>query len=186
METLLVSTFDTNQIGSQEFIHSFRMEHLQEKDEHVIVEVIKRTLMSFPDEGEVLASTLRRLPNFFKCYEKPGSSYLVIKDSAARSLLGGVGLQPFAGLDPAEGIAEIRELVVDTPFRGLGLGRKLLQLAIHDAARKGYKRIYLEATSQMKHAQTLFQRTGFRPIDSSATRSQTGSSFPSYFVLESL
>ncbi len=169
-----------------ELTHSFRLEHLHPRDEEPVVDMIKRTLMKFSDEGQVLASTVRRLPRFHESYQRHGASYLVIKDGAARSLLGGVGILPFAGLDPSEGIAEIRELVVDTPFRGLGLGRKLIEMAIRKAAAMGYKRIYLEATSQMKHAQALFQRSGFRPIDSPKDSKTQNSDFPCYFVLESL
>jgi putative acetyltransferase len=184
MEILSTPELDFPSARPIELAHSFRLESLQASDEGSMVDMIKRTLMSFPDEGEVLAGTLRRLPNFYQSYQRAGSSYLVIKDAAARAILGGVGLQAFAGLDPSEGLAEIRELVVDPQFRGLGLGRKLLQLAIQTAAKHGYRRIYLEATSQMKHAQALFQRSGFRPIHSPGGKAIGSQTFPSYFVLE--
>lgn len=159
----------------------FRLGTLQVEDEASIVEIIGRTLLRFPEEGQVLASTHRRLPRFYHSYQEQGADYIVLKDSLTGGVVGGAGIRSFAGLDPREALGEIRELVIDPQFRGLGLGRALLAAATQRARVIGYKRLYLEATSDMRHAQTLFQRSGFRPL-AAPQGAPEGDHFPSYFV----
>ncbi len=156
----------------------FRMALMQPDDEPSIVQVITQTLLRFHDEGEIVASTQRCLPRFYQSYRENGALYLVLKDALSATVIGGVGVRAFAGLDPAESLGEIRELVIDPNFRGLGLGRSLLSVATQKARALGYRRLYLAATSEMRHAQSLFQRSGFRPLAAPQGRE----SFPSYFV----
>lgn len=159
----------------------FRLASLHVEDEETIVNIIGRTLLRFHEQGQVLASTHRRLPRFFQSYEEEGSLYIVLKDTLSSAVIGGVGIRPFAGLDPKESLGEIRELVIDSSFRGLGLGRGLLAAATQRARAMGYRRLYLETTSEMQHAQTLFQRSGFRPL---ASPQGHGDGFPCYYIKE--
>jgi putative acetyltransferase len=168
------------------FAERYDLSPLQASDEANAVAVIQQSLMSYPDEGTVLASTRRRLPRFFASYQENGAIYLVLRDRLNNQVIGGVGVRPFAGLDPRERIGEIRELVISPNYRGLGLGRKLMKAGIQKARELGYVRLYLEATSEMRHAQSLFRRVGFRPVE--FQQKENGNSrreiFPSYFVLE--
>lgn len=150
------------------------------------VAVIEQSLLSYPDEGTVLSSTRRRLPCFFSSYQEEGALYLVLRDRLAGLVIGGVGVRPFAGLDPREHIGEIRELVISPAYRGLGLGRKIMKAGIVMARELGYVRVYLEATSAMRHAQSLFRRCGFRPVEfqKAENEGRRAEIFPSYFVLE--
>lgn len=150
------------QIGSG--LERFIMLPLNKQLEAQTVEVIRKTLMQMPDSGAELGATRRKLDNFYGSYTRDGSIYLVLIDSRTETVVGGVGIVPFAGLDPSEGIGEIRELAVDLSFRRRGLGFKLLQAAFDTALTLRYKRLYLEATEQMSHAQALFLRFGFEPV----------------------
>jgi putative acetyltransferase len=168
------------------FSERYDLSPIQPADEAGAVAVIERSLMSYPDEGTVLASTRRRLPRFLASYQEDGAIYLVLRDRVGGQVLGGVGIRPFAGLDPREHIGEIRELVISPTYRGLGLGRKLMKAGIQKARELGYVRLYLEATSEMRHAQTLFRRIGFRPVEFQQKENNNSRReiFPSYFVLE--
>jgi N-acetylglutamate synthase-like GNAT family acetyltransferase len=61
-----------------------------------------------------------------------------------------------------------------------------MKAGIQKARELGYVRLYLEATSEMRHAQTLFRRIGFRPVEFQQKENNNSRReiFPSYFVLE--
>ncbi len=168
------------------FAERYELSPMQAAHEADAVAVIQQSLMSYPDEGTVLASTRRRLPRFYASYQEDGAVYLVLRDRIHSHVIGGVGVRPFAGLDPREHIGEIRELVISPAYRGLGLGRKLMKVGIQKARELGYVRLYLEATSEMRHAQSLFRRIGFRPVEFQQKENNNSRReiFPSYFVLE--
>ncbi|MBC7661481.1 MAG: GNAT family N-acetyltransferase [Chitinophagaceae bacterium] len=132
--------------------------------EEQTVQVIRKTLFKLPEGGAELGATLRKLDNFYASYDHDGLIYLVLMDTQSESVVGGVGIVSFAGLDPEEGIGEIRELTVDPVHRGQGLGMKLLNAAIDTALSFNYKRLYLETTHDMSQALSLFERFGFRPV----------------------
>lgn len=72
--------------------------------------------------------------------------------------VGCIALRPF---DPAA--AEVKRLFVSPPYRGLGVGRALVECAIHIAAAIGYKRLLLDTTERMHAARALYASLGFRP-----------------------
>lgn len=158
--TLESMTHTRTEAGQERYFMLPLNKHLEAQT----VEVIRNTLLQLPESGAELGATRRKLDNFYSSYVRDGSIYLVLIDSVTERVVGGVGLVPFAGLDPAEGIGEIRELAVDMSYRRQGLGLKLLQAAFDTALTLKYKRLYLEATEQMGHAQALFLRFGFQPV----------------------
>jgi putative acetyltransferase len=168
------------------FAERYTLALLMPDEEAETVAIIQQSLLGYPEEGTVLASTRRRIPHFFSSYEEEGACYLVLRDRLTDSIIGGAGVRPFAGLDPREHIGEIRELVIANPYRGLGLGRKILNACMQKAKELAYVRLYLEATSEMRHAQSLFRRSGFRPVEfqQQEIASNRTEIFPSYFVME--
>ncbi len=137
---------------------------LDKSTEARTVAVIRKTLDHLPESEAELGTTRRKLDHFYASYTRDGSIYLVLLDTASQRVMGGVGIMPFAGLDPRDGIGEIRELAVDPDFRNQGFGLKLLETAFETALKLKYKRLYLETTEHMTHAQALFERFGFRPV----------------------
>ncbi|UKZ93571.1 uncharacterized protein TrAFT101_008481 [Trichoderma asperellum] len=57
--------------------------------------------------------------------------------------------------------ARIRMLFVEPAARGLGLGKKLVQLCLDFAREKGYAEIVLSTQSILVPARTLYQKAGF-------------------------
>ena len=64
-----------------------------------------------------------------------------------------------------DGVAEIKRMYVVPAARRQGLGRQLLE-ALEDRARElGYARIRLDTGARQPHAQAMYERAGYHPID---------------------
>lgn len=59
---------------------------------------------------------------------------------------------------------ELRKMYLHPTQRGKGLGVRLLDHALTEARRLGFKRMTLETASQLKVAIGMYTRAGFRPM----------------------
>lgn len=80
------------------------------------------------------------------------------RDSGGR-VAGCAGLYPLNSED-----VEIRKMYLLPELRGLGIGRRLLEDAIEDARRLGYRRLRLETASALREAIALYRSAGFRRV----------------------
>jgi GNAT superfamily N-acetyltransferase len=91
-------------------------------------------------------------------FTPPTGAFLVIY-AAGKPVAGG-GLKR-----DDDGVAEIKRMYVVPEARRQGLGRRLLE-ALEDRARElGYARIRLDTGERQPHAQAMYQRAGYHPIE---------------------
>ena len=64
-------------------------------------------------------------------------------------------------LKEAPGVYELSKMAVETGFRGLGAGRKLLDAAIAEFDRIGGKTLFLESSKRLAPALRLYESAGF-------------------------
>ena len=88
-------------------------------------------------------------------------AYFVVED-ADGTVLGGVGIAEFGGLDSC---AELQKLYLADAAKGKGLGKALMKTAEDVARSLGYARLYLETHTNLNVAVHLYERMGYRSID---------------------
>lgn len=103
------------------------------------------------------ATTDADLQALEETYAGRGGRFEVLVDHRGR-ILGTVGLYPLG-----ETTVELRKMYLDRSVRGRGLGRRMLQHALDQAATLGFERVVLETSSVLREAIQLYERAGFRP-----------------------
>jgi GNAT superfamily N-acetyltransferase len=63
-----------------------------------------------------------------------------------------------------EELAQLRWFLLHPPLRGLGLGKRLLNLAVDFCQKQGYQRIILGTATGLDAAKMLYEGAGFRKI----------------------
>ncbi len=84
-------------------------------------------------------------------------SFFLIRENGAPAGCGGLEL-------PGTGYAEVKRMYVRPQFRGLGLGRLMLNHLIDYAQRQGIGLLRLETGIHQRAAIGLYERMGFRRI----------------------
>ena len=65
------------------------------------------------------------------------------------------------GIAGHEKRAQLRWFLIDPLYRGIGLGKKLLNYALEFAKEQAYESIYLDTTCDLEKAIGLYQKSGF-------------------------
>lgn len=69
----------------------------------------------------------------------------------------------------SEGVYEVAKMAVDEPWRGSGIGRKILQFTVVEARRLGAHKLRLETSSKLPNAIHLYESVGFHHVPAHPT-----------------
>ena len=98
------------------------------------------------------------LANLPSCYARPEGCLLLARYN--EEIVGCVALRKLS-----DGICEGKRLYVRQKFRGLKIGRKLVEAIITEARKIGYTRMRGDTLASMKAAQALYASLGFKQIE---------------------
>ncbi len=133
---------------------------LIEADTPVLVALARELFREYAEsigvdlEYQGFSAELAGLP---RPYVPPGGTLLI-----ARAKNAAAGCVALRRIDARA--AEMKRLYVRKPWRGSGLGRRLVEGAIEAARRVGYEELRLDTLPAMAAAQALYTRLGFVEI----------------------
>jgi putative acetyltransferase len=125
------------------------------------VDAVRRLVLAHVDERsttpgvEHMRADAVRLPG---PYVPPrGAIWVAVADER---IVGCVALRPLPG-----SIGEVKRMYVDREWRGIGIGRALLETLIEAARSLDYHHLRLGTLAEMLEAQALYASLGFVPIE---------------------
>ncbi|MFN5417294.1 MAG: GNAT family N-acetyltransferase [Flavobacteriia bacterium] len=98
--------------------------------------------------------------SLYEVFLNPQSAYWVACDG--EEIVGGCGLYPTEALP--EGCIELVKFYVATSHRGLGIGKKLMQMCLDEAKKQNYSSVYLESLPELDKAVGMYEQAGFKHI----------------------
>lgn len=144
-------TLEISQAESESDLRSAR-ELLQEYCDW-IVSIEKQAILGPPLQG--LQDEIQSLPTH---YALPKGRLLLLK--VDRRPAGCVCLKP-----REQNTAEVKRLYVRPAYRGMALGRKLVERIVEEGRKEGYERLILDSHISMTSAHRLYREAGFTVAD---------------------
>lgn len=134
---------------------------IQPSDNSELAHIIRTTLAEFGANHPGTVYYDESTDHLFELFQKPGSKYYVAE--ADDIILGGGGIFPSDGLDPDT--CELVKMYLIPKGRGQGLGKLLIEKALHFAKDTGYKKVYIETMPELKKAMSVYEKFGFKYLD---------------------
>ena len=160
---------DGKSSGSKGWKKEMRMNFRKIKpgDDTNLAELIRSNLRAYKLDipGTVyFDENLYHLSDFYLA-DSEKRAYVILADDDDR-VIGGVGIAEFDGFDDC---AELQKLYLDDSYKGQGIGYELMKQAEDAAAKRGYKRVYLETHDNLDIAIHLYEKCGYREIERPAS-----------------
>ena len=130
-------------------------------DDAAVAQIIRAVMPEFGADGPGFAIHDPEVDRMSAAYSAKRCAYFVVEH--AGQVLGGAGIAPLDGADPA--VCELRKMYFLPQLRGAGAGRALIQVCLDAAREAGFRQCYLETLTGMDAAQKLYGASGFERID---------------------
>jgi putative acetyltransferase len=140
---------------------SITIREIQKQDNVEIAAIVRNVLMEMgaPKVGTAYADPY--LDSLFEVYAVPNAIYFVVENNG--KIIGGAGVKQLDISD--ENICELQKMYFLPEARGLGLGKKLIDICIEKATEFGFEGCYIETMKYMEAAQKLYKKVGFHYLD---------------------
>ncbi len=133
---------------------------IEPSDNQVIETIIRTVSVEFGSDPKTTILGDPCIRNMYGHYNDARSVYFIAASSG--TIFGGCGIKQLDGTE--ENICELQRMFLIPEARGLGVGKKLLEMCIEKAMEFEYDKIYLESLKPMKAAIALYKKLGFREI----------------------
>ncbi|MCK5821704.1 MAG: GNAT family N-acetyltransferase [Bacteroidales bacterium] len=141
----------------------FIIRPIDPKDNARLTDIIVNSLLEFGASGDGFACNDPETQAMYEAYQQLGRKYYTLVNAETQEIVGGGGVAPLNG---SLEICEFVKMYYVPEVRGLGLGRKMLELCIAEARKMGYKQMYLETLERMDAARALYEQYNFRQVKS--------------------
>ena len=142
--------------------HDYRIRPIRAGDDPAMAAVIRTVMPEFGATGSGFAISDPEVDWMSRAYAEPRHAYFVVERGG--KVLGGGGVAPLAGGDGS--VCELRKMYFLPEARGIGAGTAMMATCLDAARGFGFARCYLETLTGMDGAMRLYERSGFRRIDS--------------------
>lgn len=134
---------------------------IEAADNAVIANLIREVMTAYGAVGDGFSINDPEVNHMYDYYQAPGSAYFILSN-AQNEVLGGGGIGPLIGGDPA--ICELKKMYFLPSVRGRGMGIKMVDHLLDAAKNLGYKTCYLETLDRMSEAKALYAKMGFKKL----------------------
>ena len=134
---------------------------IRRSDNRQIANIIRSVLTEFGANKPGTVYFDPTTDDLFTLFKTAGSAYFVLEVNG--EICGGAGIYPTEGL-PAD-CTEIVKLYILPQVRGKGMGKALIEECFEAAKSIGNRQVYLETLPELKMAVGLYERCGFRYLD---------------------
>lgn len=134
---------------------------IEEKDNKKIAEVIRAILTEHGMNKPGTVFTDPTTDDLFGLFQTKNSFYWVVEDEG--KILGGCGIYPTEGLP--DKCVELVKLYLKKELRGLGLGKKLMEMCTEKAQSLGFEQLYLESMPELNSAVGLYEKQGYKVLE---------------------
>lgn len=132
-----------------------------ESDNPKIASVIRKSLEEYGENKPGTVYTDPTTDDLYSLFQTPNSCYFIAEDKG--KIIGGCGIFPTKGLP--EGYGELVKLYLAKEYRGLGLGKLLMDKSIEASKEMEYTHLYLESIPALNQAVHLYEKMGFETLD---------------------
>lgn len=139
---------------------AFLIRPIESRDDAAVASVIRTVMPEFGAGGAGFAIHDPEVDAMHAAYTQPRSAYFVVEHDGR--VLGGGGVAPLAGADATT--CELRKMYFMPALRGLGAGTALMRRCLASAVELQFTRCYLETLTGMDAAQSLYRKSGFKPL----------------------
>ena len=133
---------------------------IEKADNVAIATLIRAVLTEFGVNQPGTVFTDPTTDALFELFQTTDAYYYLALDGD--KIVGGCGLYPTKGLP--QGCIELVKFYLDSNYRGHGIGKKLMQLALDKAKELGFKTVYLESLPELDKAVGMYEQAGFKHI----------------------
>ena len=141
--------------------NNFTIKEIQPEDNPKIARAIRAILIEYgvPKVGTAYADKI--LDTLFEAYDIESAIYFVVEKNG--KIYGGAGIKQ---LDNYNGnVCELQKMYFLPEARGIGLGKKMMDICLQKATSLGFEKCYLETLPYMEEARKLYRKVGFKDLD---------------------
>jgi putative acetyltransferase len=139
----------------------FSIRPIASDDDVAMAAVIRAVMPEFGAQGPGFAIMDPEVDEMSAAYAGARAGYWVVV--VGGRVVGGGGFAQLQGAAPE--VCELRKMYFLPEARGLGLGRRLLDLILERAKAAGFRSCYLETLAGMDQARKLYEARGFKLLD---------------------